>query len=61
MDSSELRQKCKRFRILIVGRANSGKPTILQRVCKTQENPKMYNSAGEQVRSMILVGDGDES
>jgi GTPase SAR1 family protein len=57
MDPSELRKKMKikRFRILIIGRANAGKTTILQRVCKTQENPEIYNSAGEKVQVMIPV------
>ncbi|KAG1776633.1 GTP-binding protein [Suillus placidus] len=55
MDPSKLRQKFKRFRILIIGRANAGKTTILQRVCKTRENPEIYNSAGEKVQSMIPV------
>ncbi|KAG2037865.1 hypothetical protein BDR03DRAFT_863065 [Suillus americanus] len=50
MDPSNLRQRIERFRILIVGRANAGKTTILQRVCKTRENPEIYNSAGEKVR-----------
>jgi GTPase SAR1 family protein len=53
MDPSELREKIKRFRILIIGRANAGKTTILQRVCKTRENPEIYNSAGEKVQFMI--------
>ncbi|KAG2115651.1 GTP-binding protein, partial [Suillus cothurnatus] len=35
--------------ILIIGRANAGKTTILQRVCNTQENPDIYNSDGEKV------------
>jgi GTPase Era involved in 16S rRNA processing len=52
---SKLRQKFKRFWILIIGRANAGKTTILQRVCKTQENPEIYNTDGEQVRNKILV------
>jgi hypothetical protein len=30
------------FRVLIVGRANAGKTTILQRVCDTTESPKIY-------------------
>jgi GTPase SAR1 family protein len=55
MDPSKLREKFKRFRILIIGRANAGKTTILQRVCKTRENPEIYNSAGEKVRNMISV------
>jgi GTP-binding protein EngB required for normal cell division len=28
-----------RFRVLIIGRANAGKTSILQRVCETTESP----------------------
>ena len=31
-----------KFRVLIVGRANAGKTSILQRVCETTESPKIY-------------------
>ncbi|KAG2037938.1 hypothetical protein BDR03DRAFT_1091537 [Suillus americanus] len=55
MDPSKLKEKIKRFRILIIGRANAGKTTVLQRVCKTRENPEIYNSAGEKVQSMIPI------
>ncbi|KAG2081770.1 GTP-binding protein [Suillus cothurnatus] len=48
MSSSNLRQKFDRFRILIIGRANAGKTTILQRVCNTQKKPEIYNSAGKK-------------
>ena len=30
------------FRVLIVGRANAGKTSILQRVCETTESPIIY-------------------
>jgi GTPase SAR1 family protein len=30
------------FRVLIIGRANAGKTSILQRVCETTESPKIY-------------------
>jgi len=56
MDPSELRDRFERFRILIIGRANAGKTTILKRVCNTTENPETYNSAGTKVRSIPLVG-----
>jgi len=56
MDPSEIRNKIGRFRILIIGRANAGKTTILQRVCNTRENPEIYNSAGENVGIAMLVG-----
>ena len=38
-----------RFRVLVIGRANAGKTTILQRVCETTESPKTYRE-GEEVR-----------
>src|SRR6266404_1145926 len=31
-----------RFRVLIIGRANAGKTTILQRVCDTTDSPTIY-------------------
>ena len=31
-----------KFRVLIVGRANAGKTSILKRVCETTESPKVY-------------------
>ena len=38
-----------RFRVLVIGRANAGKTSILQRVCETTESPTIYR-AGRQVR-----------
>jgi GTP-binding protein EngB required for normal cell division len=55
MDPSELRKAIERFRILIIGRANAGKTTILQRICKTHENPEIYNSAGEKIDPAVLM------
>ena len=37
------------FRVLVLGRANAGKTTILQRVCETTESPKIYRG-GKEVR-----------
>ncbi|KAH9035533.1 hypothetical protein EDB85DRAFT_867852 [Lactarius pseudohatsudake] len=34
------------FRVLIVGRANAGKTSILQRVCETTESPVIYRGRG---------------
>ena len=39
----ELRAKYTRFRILVIGRANAGKTTLLQRVCNTTEDPCIFN------------------
>ena len=38
-----------RFRVLVIGRANAGKTSILQRVCETTESPIIYRG-GEEVR-----------
>ncbi|KAH9000680.1 hypothetical protein EDB86DRAFT_2827966 [Lactarius hatsudake] len=36
-----------RFRVLIIGRANAGKTTILKRVCETTESPVVYRGGKE--------------
>jgi GTPase SAR1 family protein len=43
-----------RFRVLVIGRANAGKTSILQRVCDTTESPMIYRE-GEEVRSTNFV------
>ena len=43
-----------RFRILVVGRSNAGKTTLLQRICNTTELPEIYNSKGEKVKYLIV-------
>ncbi|KAG2059315.1 era-like GTP-binding protein [Suillus hirtellus] len=55
MDASDIRQRIDRFRILIIGRANAGKTTILKRVCNTRENPEIYNSAGAKIDPAVLM------
>jgi GTPase SAR1 family protein len=37
------------FRVLVIGRANAGKTSILQRVCDTTQSPEIYRG-GEEVR-----------
>ena len=37
------------FRVLLIGKANAGKTSILQRVCETTESPKIYRR-GMEVR-----------
>jgi 50S ribosomal subunit-associated GTPase HflX len=44
-----LRETAGRFRVLIIGRANAGKTTILQKVCKTAENPDIFDAEGHKV------------
>ena len=45
----KLLNKADRFRILVIGTANSGKTTILQKMCKTNEKPEIFNSKRERV------------
>ena len=35
------------FRVLVIGRANAGKTSILQRVCDTTESPTIYRRGEE--------------
>ena len=37
------------FRMLIIGRANAGKTTILQRICNSTEHPKIFDDSGNEV------------
>jgi GTPase SAR1 family protein len=52
---SDLREMIGRFRVLIIGRRNAGKTTILQKVCDTTDNPEIYDTEGRKVRSMIYL------
>jgi len=47
--TQEIKDRCQKFRILIIGRANAGKTTILQKVCDTTKDPEIYNKDGEKV------------
>lgn len=44
-----LRDKCRRFRILVIGRANAGKTTLCQRMCNTKDPPVVYSKEGKIV------------
>ena len=50
-----IRNKIPRFRVLIMGRANAGKTTILQRVCKTTESPEVFDGKGNKVGPCLYV------
>jgi GTPase SAR1 family protein len=46
------------FRVLIIGRANAGKTSILQRVCETTESAVVYQTTSEgtePVRSTTIL------
>ena len=50
-----IREKFGRFRILVVGRANAGKTTLLRGICNSTENPEIYDGAGNKVWIQVDV------
>ncbi|KAG9312506.1 hypothetical protein JVU11DRAFT_6897 [Chiua virens] len=44
-----IREKFGRFRILIIGRANAGKTTILKQICNSTDEPVLYDGDGNEV------------
>ncbi|KAN0084354.1 hypothetical protein V8E55_007858 [Tylopilus felleus] len=48
-DFKKLQEKFGRFRILIMGRANAGKTTVLWGICSTTENPEIYDGDGNKI------------
>ena len=48
----DLRAKYTRFRILVIGRANAGKTTVLQRVCNTTEEACIYDENNKNLVSV---------
>ena len=47
----DLRASYTRFRILVIGRANAGKTTLLQRVCNTTDDPCVYDENNKNLVS----------
>ena len=41
------------FRVLVVGKANAGKTSILQRLCDTTESPEIYNVDSSGDRQLV--------
>ncbi|KAF7343592.1 GTP-binding protein [Mycena sanguinolenta] len=50
----DVRSKISHFRILIIGRANAGKTTILKKVCNSVEDPEIYDPAGNKIDPEIV-------
>src|ERR1700722_11415338 len=72
-DGVDIRKKFPRFRILILGRANAGKTTVLKKMCETNKNPIIHNKYGHEVwfdggcvsnpslsTSLIMLSDGSQ-
>jgi len=51
LDAGKIRAECPQFRILIIGKANAGKTTILRKVCKAKRDakPVVYDAEGKEV------------
>ncbi|KAG2107005.1 uncharacterized protein F5147DRAFT_837608 [Suillus discolor] len=54
IDTQDLRGMFRRFRVLIIGRANAGKTTILQKVCNTADEPEIYDAKGNKIDAAIV-------
>ncbi|KAF7343584.1 GTP-binding protein [Mycena sanguinolenta] len=50
----DVRSKISHFRILIIGRANAGKTTILKKVCNSVEDPEIYDPDGKKIDPEII-------
>ena len=57
MEIKEIKEKFGRFRIVVIGRANAGKTTILKQICNSTENPEIYDDQGSKVRSYFRALD----
>ncbi|KAJ7291882.1 hypothetical protein C8J57DRAFT_221123 [Mycena rebaudengoi] len=55
-DLVSLRSKCQHFRILVIGRANAGKTTLLKSVCHSIENPEIFDPKGKRIDVEVVEG-----
>ncbi|KAF8057009.1 hypothetical protein FPV67DRAFT_1529749 [Lyophyllum atratum] len=55
----DLRSKCRHFRILIIGRANAGKTTILKKVCNSIEDPEIFSPSGKKLDPANVEGSAE--
>lgn len=53
---AKLKERARRFRVLIIGRANAGKTTILKKICNTTDDPEIYDRNGEKVAGLCDQG-----
>ena len=54
LDAAAIRRECPQFRVLIIGKANAGKTTILRKVCnaKPDAKPVIYDPEGKKVNDL---------
>jgi len=58
LSAEEIRRECPQFRILIIGKANAGKTTILRKVCnaKPDAKPVIYDAEGKKIDLAVKQG-----
>ncbi|KZP02100.1 hypothetical protein FIBSPDRAFT_771190 [Athelia psychrophila] len=54
-DVETLRIRCPHFRILVMGRSNAGKTTILKKVCNTVDEPMIFSPSGKQIDTFVIT------
>ncbi|KAG2159557.1 GTP-binding protein [Suillus bovinus] len=54
IDAQVLREMIKQFRVLIIGRANAGKTSILHKVCNTTDEPEIYDTKGHKINAAVV-------
>ncbi|KAJ8580653.1 hypothetical protein M405DRAFT_31699 [Rhizopogon salebrosus TDB-379] len=59
LSAQDVRNKFWRFRILVVGRANAGKTTLLQKVCNTTENPEIFDGKWNKINADVVKSSVD--
>jgi len=54
-EAFDARKEYTRFRILVIGRANAGKTTLLKRVCNTTEEPCIYDEKNNNLVCFLPI------
>ncbi|KAJ6471421.1 GTP-binding protein [Mycena sanguinolenta] len=55
----DFRKKCSHFRVLVVGRANAGKTTLLKKVCNSIVDPEIFTPAGNKLDLSVVEGSAE--
>ncbi|KAJ8595216.1 hypothetical protein M405DRAFT_759541 [Rhizopogon salebrosus TDB-379] len=59
LSAQDIKKRFTRFRILVVGRANAGKTTLLQKVCNTTEKPEIFDGKGKKIDADVVKSSVD--
>ncbi|KAF8135880.1 GTP-binding protein [Mycena galopus ATCC 62051] len=55
-EAIDVRRRISHFNVLVIGRANAGKTTLLKRVCDSIEDPEVFNPDGEKIDASVVEG-----